>query len=300
MARPAVKLTKRTVDGLPIRTAPYFVADKELPGFAVRVLPSGSKSYLIQYRVGAQLRRKALGIHGVVTAEQARGDAKVLLGRLAEWRKDRRAGKTRADPLAAERQAAARQAETVAKLCDLYLADAEAGRLLTQRGIAKKPSTLATDRGRIERHIKPRLGRMAVADVTRADVERFMHDIAEGKTAACIKTGKHGLARVSGGKGTATRTVGLLGAIFTYAMRQGMRADNPCALVIKFADGWRERRLSDDEYATLGAALRQAEASLRAADGVANRTAGLMGDKPQKAVVVALRPVRRSRPSSGA
>ena len=75
-----------------------------------------------------------------------------------------------------------------------------------------------------ERHIKPRLGRLAVADVTRADVERFMHEIAEGKTAATIKTRKRGLARVTGGKGTATRTVGLVGAIFTYAVRQARAA----------------------------------------------------------------------------
>lgn len=274
MASHPVKLTKRAVDGLPIRSGAYFVADKELPGFAVRVLPSGSKSYLVQYRVGTQLRRKALGLHGVVTAEQARRDARVMLGHLAEWRKDRRAGRNRADPLAIERQAAARQAETMAKLCDLYLADAESGRLLTRRGMAKKPSTLATDRGRIERHIKPRLGRLALADVTRADVERFMHDIAEGKTAAIVKTGKHGLARVTGGKGTATRTIGLLGAIFTYAMRQGMRADNPCALVIKFADGRRERRLSDEEYAPLGAGLRQAEAAVREAEAQGKGVSG--------------------------
>lgn len=261
-----VKLTKRTVDALPIKPAAYFVSDSELAGFAVRVLPSGRKSYLCQYRVGEQLRRKALGIHGVVTAEQARNDATALLGRLAEWRKDRRAGKSGADPLAAERQAATRQADTIAKLCDQYLGDAAAGRLLTRRGAAKKASTLAIDRGRIERHIKPRLGRLALADVTRADVERFMHDIAEGKTAARIKTGKYGLARVAGGKGTATRTIGLLGAIFTYAVRQGLRADNPCTLIVKFADGRRERRLSDDEYASLGAALRQAEAAVHQAE----------------------------------
>lgn len=258
-----LKLTKRAVDGLPVQRAPYFVADEELAGFALRVLPSGSKSYLVQYRAGAQLRRKALGLHGLVTAEQARGDAKALLGRVAEWRKERRAGKAGADPLAVERQGAARQAHTVAKLCDQYLADAEGGRLLTRRGAVKKPSTLAIDRGRIERHIKPRLGRLAVADVTRADVERFMHDIAEGKTAATIKTRKRSLARVTGGKGTATRTVGLLGGIFTYAMRQGMRTDNPCVLVIRFADGRRDRRLTDEEYAGLGAALRQAEAAAR-------------------------------------
>jgi len=52
------------------------------------------------------------------------------------------------------------------QLCDLYLADAEAGRLLTRRKAAKKASTIATDKGRIERHIKPLLGSMKVAAVT--------------------------------------------------------------------------------------------------------------------------------------
>ena len=124
---------------------------------------------------------------------------------------------------------AARKAKTVAELCDLYLADAEAGRLLTRRKLAKKPSTLATDRGRIERHIKPQLGRMPVGAVDRADIERFMYAVAEGETAARIKTKKRGLARVKGGKGTASRTVGLLGAIFTYAVRHRMRAGQPGA-----------------------------------------------------------------------
>jgi integrase len=163
-----------------------------------------------------------------------------------------------ADP-AAEAQAA-RKATIVAELCDLYLADAEAGRLLTRRKVAKKPSTLATDRGRIERHIKPQLGRMPVAAVAREDVERFMYAVAAGETAGRIKTKSRGLARVSGGKGTASRTVGLLGAIFAYAVRYRMRTDNPVHGVMRFADGRRERRLSDEEYAALGKALRAAEA----------------------------------------
>jgi integrase len=150
----------------------------------------------------------------------------------------------------------------VAELCDLYLADAEAGRLLTRRNVAKKPATLALDKGRIERHIKPLLGGMAVAAVDRTDVERFMHDVAAGKTAARAKTAKkRGLARVTGGRTAATRTVGLLGAIFTYALRHRMRTDNPAHGVQRFADEKRERRLSDDEYAGLGAALRNAEES---------------------------------------
>src|SRR5262249_45733414 len=56
---------------------------------------------------------------------------------------------------------------------------------------------------------------------------------------------------VRGGRGAATRTVGLLGAIFSYAIRSGLRPDNPVAGIIRFADGRRDRRLSDTEYRQL-------------------------------------------------
>jgi integrase len=88
-----------------------------------------------------------------------------------------------------------------------------------------------------------------------------MHDVAEGKTAARIKTGQYGLARVSGGKATASRTVALVSAIFTYGVRQGLCKENPVHGVIRFADGRRDRRLTDDEYLALGSALRQGDVS---------------------------------------
>ena len=89
-----------------------------------------------------------------------------------------------------------------------------------------------------------------------------MHAVAEGATAARTKTTrKHGLARVTGGRGTASRTVGLLGAIFTYAVRKQMRPDNPVHGIVRFADGRRERRLSNAEYQALGAALRAGNAA---------------------------------------
>jgi integrase len=225
------------------------VWDAAVVGFGARRQQGSRISYFVKYRTAdGRQRWQIIGRHGSPwNPETAREKAKAILGEVADG----------GDPAAVKRTA--RNAKTVNELCDLYLADAEAGRLLTRRGATKRKSTLATDRGRIERHIKPLLGRLAVAAVNREDVEDFMYAVAEGATAARIKTKLHGLARVQGGKGTATRTVGLLGAIFGYAVRHRMRSDNPAHGVMRFADGQRERRLSDEEYTTLGTALRKAE-----------------------------------------
>ena len=98
-------------------------------------------------------------------------------------------------------------------------------------------------------HLQPLLGRMPVAAVTRSDIEGAMHAIAEGKPRAAPKPSL-APARVRGGRGTSARAIGLLGGIFTYAVRHGWRADSSVHGVIRFADGRRER-LSDDEFAAL-------------------------------------------------
>src|SRR6476660_8401567 len=104
------------------------------------------------------------------------------------------------------------------------------------------------------------MGTMRVPAVMRADVEAFMHDVAQGKTAGRSKTKRRrGLANVRGGKGTAARTVGLLGSIFSYAVRHQMRPDNPVRGVERCADGQRKRRLSDEEYSAIGEVLRKGE-----------------------------------------
>jgi integrase len=225
------------------------VWDGAVGGFHARRQQSKTVSYVVVYRTAEGRQRwQTIGRHGSPwTPDTAREAAKRILGHVVDG----------ADPAAEKR--AKRKAASVAELCDLYIKDAEAGRLLTRRKAAKKPSTLATDRGRVRRHIKPLLGSLKVAAVTREDVDGFMHAVAEGRTAGRTKTKKRGLARVRGGKGTASRTVGLLGSIFSYAVRHQMRADNPVRGVMRFADGRRERRLSDDEYKILGRALRKAE-----------------------------------------
>jgi integrase len=227
----------------------HVIWDGDVSGFGAR-RQIDAISYVLIYRTAEGRQRwHTIGRHGSPwTPDTARKEAKRLLGSVAGG----------LDPAAIKR--AKRSASSVAELCDLYLADAEAGRILTRRKAAKKPSTILTDKGRIERHIKPLLGIMKVPTVTRADVEAFMHDVAKGKTAGRSKTKKpRGLANVRGGKGTASRTVGLLGSIFTYAVRHHMRPDNPVRGVERFADGQRKRRLANEEYAGLGAALRNAE-----------------------------------------
>jgi integrase len=152
---------------------------------------------------------------------------------------------------------------TVAQMCDAYLM-ALPTILLRRARRPKRDSTVASDRGRIERHIKPLLGNLPADAVTRKHIVKFMHDVAAGKTAQRVKLDKkRALSNVRGGKGVATRTVGLLGGIFTWAVTEGIRTDNPVRGVTRFADQRRERRLSDDEYRQLGKGLDRA-----AADGV--------------------------------
>jgi integrase len=228
------------------------VWDSAVRGFAARRQKGATVSYVVFYRTREGLQRwHTIGRHGQPwTPDTARAEARRVLGLVASGD----------DPAGAKQ--ATRHAATVTELCDRYLADARSGRLLTRRGVSKTPSTLVTDAGRIERHIKPLLGKRHVAGVTREDVDQFMHDVASGKSATRIKTKKRGVANVRGGRGTASRTLGLLGAIFTYAVRKGLRESNPVHGVVRFADKRRTRRLSDDEYARLGAALEQARAEL--------------------------------------
>jgi integrase len=243
------KISKRAVDAATPQDRDYFLWDDELPCFGLRVFTSGRKSYVVQYKVGGRggaTRRLSLGPHGALTPDQARALARQTLGE--------RAGG--GDPIA--ERIADRKAETVEQLCHRYFAAAEKGLVLGKKNRPKKASTLATDQGRIERHIIPLLGRKRVKEVTPADVVGFMRDVIAGKTATDVRTGKRGRAIVEGGPGTATRTVGLLGGIFSYAVSEGLRPDNPVRGIKRPADRRRERRLSLEEYRALGEALEEA------------------------------------------
>jgi len=73
------KLTKRTVEAAEVKVSEYFVWDGQLPGFGLRVLPSGRKGYVVQFRAGRRSRRISLGPSTVVTCEQARNRAITII-----------------------------------------------------------------------------------------------------------------------------------------------------------------------------------------------------------------------------
>jgi len=136
-------------------------------------------------------------------------------------------------------------------------------------GRPKKVSTLGTDYGRIERHIKPLLGNKLVRELTRVDINRFIRDVASGKTAMVTPTEKkRGKAMVTGGRGAATRTTGLLGGILSFAVSEGVIPFNPTHGVKRPADGRRDRRLTNDEYRDLGSAILAAEADVETPQGI--------------------------------
>src|SRR5690625_3661595 len=134
------KLTKRVVTAAAAGEKRFIIWDSELKGFGLLVLPSGVKSYIYDYRneYGRQ-RRITIGKHGEWTCEQARKKAEEHRDSLKEG----------IDPLGA--QQAKRKALTLNQLFDLYLQSPQFAR--------KAETTKAVNKGRIERHLRPLLGK---------------------------------------------------------------------------------------------------------------------------------------------
>lgn len=238
------KITKKAVDAAIPNGRDYVIWDSELPGFGLRVFASGKRSYVLQYRSRGRSRRYTIGLHGVWTPETARLEAKAQLGRIA-----------RGDNPAEEKQLDHR-ALTVKQLCELYRNDLEAGLILGKGGRPKKASTIYTDLGRIKRHIVPLLGNRRVKDLTRADATILLKEVMAGNTRISVKTEKlRGKSIVRGGPGTASRTLGLFGAILTYAINAGIIDSNPAHGIRKPKDQVRQRRLTEVEYRALGQML---------------------------------------------
>ena len=148
------RITKRLVDSLKPRAREFTFWDAKIPGFGVRVRPTGAMSYVVVYRAGtgrgAPVRRFTISSVGKVTPETARTRAKAILGAVAQGK----------DP--ASEKATERGTLTVADLADRFLSEH-----VEQK---RKPSTAIFYRHLVEKVIKPELGAIKVDKVTRTKV----------------------------------------------------------------------------------------------------------------------------------
>lgn len=219
------KLTKRFVESVKPAAADLVIFDDGIPGFGLRVLPTGVRSYLVQYRNRqGRSRRLTLGKHGKITAERARKDALRVFDAV-------RAG---GDPVAERR--AFLDAPLVSDLLDRYIAEHVEKR--------NRPRTREEVKRLVERHIRPALGQHKVAAVTRHDVAK-LHRSLEGTPRQ------------------ANFVLAVCSKVFSLAEFWSMRPEgaNPCSKIERNREHARERFLSAAELARLGATLRQAETS---------------------------------------
>ncbi len=192
--------------------------DASVRGFNARRQKSDAVTFSVFYRtLDGQQRWHRVGRFGVWTPEQARKEAQKVL----------RARDLGEDPSGA--RMAVRNSPTMAELLDEYVADMEAGRIK-----GKKTNTIYTDKNRIKRHILPGVGKFKVATISQEQIENWIESLSPG---------------------SARRTLGLTGAIFSYAIKKGLRDTNPVRGVETPKDNVRQRRLSVAEYAQLGRAL---------------------------------------------
>jgi integrase len=215
------KLTKRFIDSVKPGVKDVVYWDDEIPGFGLRVLPSGVKSYLVQYRnEHGRSRRLTIAKHGKITLHLARKEA------LRVFDEVRRGG----DPVADRR--ARIEAPTVSELFDKYLA----GHVDKEN----RPRTRVENRRLVERHIRPRLGRHKVDAVTRQDMMRLHHELAATPRQA-------------------NQVLAVCSKAFSLAEFWGMRPENsnPTRGIKRYRENVRERFLLGAELPRLGAALRQ-------------------------------------------
>ena len=219
--RSELTISKRTVDGLAVEGKEAIFWDRELPGFGVRVYPSGRKIYVAQSRGPAGIRRVSLGRHGKLTAEQARKRAGVAIGRIKRGEDP--------DPGPPER------AFAVADLAERYLE--------AHVAVHCNAHTQGIYRGSLRNHILPALGGMAVASVGRAEAAALHYGLRETPRAAnralMVLSKMYSLAEAWG-----------------LAPPGG----NPCRFVLRYKEGRRERFLTEEEYRRVGRALCALEA----------------------------------------
>lgn len=212
------KITKTVIDAMTPTASDQWRWDSTLPGFGVRVHPSGRKTFVARYRTrDGQQRKLTIGRCTDLTPDRARELARTAFG-------DAAAG---GDPTQERRNI--RTAPTMQDLADRFMRD--------HARPFKKPSSVIHDDRNWSKYILPVMGKKRVDSVTRAEVTS-LHASLAAKTV------------------TANHVRALLSKAFNLAIDWGWRtAANPCVGVKKYPSRQRELILSPTQLVNLDTAL---------------------------------------------
>lgn len=213
------RLTKTILDNAKPAATDVWLWDAELPGFGVRVQPSGRKTYVARYRTHSNTQRKqTIGRCSDFPPDKAREMARKIFAAVAGGE----------DPAAS--RTASRDAPTIEELSVRYMRE--------HAGPFKKAKSADMDANNWRLHILPGWARKKVREVTRTDV-LSLHGGLSLKPA------------------TANQVLALLSKAFNLAEDWGWRDrhSNPCERVKKYPVRQRELILSADQLKRLNATM---------------------------------------------
>lgn len=254
MAKHTGKLTKTVVEAWQPKAGDPVLWDGLLARFGVKANRNGSKSYILDYHNKyGERRRYTIGKHGdALTTDAARKKASKLQSEIQL---------NGFDPLGAKR--AQREALTVNDLLDEYVSSA--------RFASNAESTQVSDKSRIQRHIRPLLGKIKLEQLSPDMVRRMFAQIRDGKTAKIKKTKLRGKSIVRGGGGAARQSVRNLRAALNWAIREGFLSSNPAEHVDIGVDGVRDVFIdTPEQYARLFATLDSLQSSKEVSENLAD------------------------------
>lgn len=203
--------------------------DDQLPGFGLRVHPTGRRTWFVMFRRRGRQRRTSLGTSRNIGATEARHLARE---RLAEAALD-------GLPSLRTSRSGSKEAPLLRDYAERFWAD---------YAHHWKPSTRVRNRVGIDRDILPALGGRPVDEISKADVMFWRDGFAERS-------------------GAFNRAVPILSVMMTYAEKLGYRrrGSNPCRGTPRYKRRRMERFLTAREYGQLATALFDLESQCPAA-----------------------------------
>lgn len=162
------RLTKRVVEAERSSSKPHFIWDADLKGFGLKVFPSGTKTFVVQYRSSEDNRtkRRAIGkFDSPWTCQAAREEAARILHLVGLGQDPKPRASANAEFLP----------DTFEAFSECFLSQYAA------RNWA--PRTIEMHRSNVERWLNPILGNLRIDKITRKDVTKVLDQVEPSKPA---------------------------------------------------------------------------------------------------------------------